>query len=271
MPISRSTVPTDPAPERVPWPELAPSFYESWGRPNGRFEPEHLTVYGPTGSGKTHFVGQVLAERARLRGSHVTVVATKRADGTLTRMGWPVISDWPPGYGKNCVIYWAKAKGISAAHKVPQRQKVLELMNAVWKPDANMIMYWDELTYLEADLRLKTEVSTFYREGRTHGVTNVASMQRPSGVTRLAHSEAGWTVAFKPKDVDDRDRVAEVLGDRALFRHVLAGLDKEKHEFVIRHELTGEAYISHMPPPARRGSSRRDVARSTGYGVHSAR
>lgn len=245
---TRLTVPPPPEIERVSWAELGPSFFASWGRPAGRFEPEHLTVYGPSGSGKTYFVAYALAERARLRGSHVTVVATKKTDSTLTRMGWPVIDDWPPGYGQTCVIYWAKAKGISAAHRIPQRAKVKTLMDALWRPGANMVVYWDELTYIEKMLRLQPEIETYYREGRTQGITNVASMQRPSGVSRLAHSEAGWTVAFRPKDADDRDRVAEVLGDRAYFRGVLHGLNRDRHEFVIRHERTGEAYISHLPP-----------------------
>jgi hypothetical protein len=207
---------------RVDWNDLGPEFFAQWGRPNGRFEPEHLTVYGRSGSGKTHFVGYALSERHRLRGSHVTAVATKRADATLTRLGWPVIGDWPPNYGDHCVIFWAKAKGISQIHRVPQKAKVKGLMNALWRPGANMVVYWDELTYVQSMLRLGPELETFYREGRTHGITNVASMQRPSNVTRLAHSEAGWTVAFPPKDADDRTRIAEVLGDRTFYRAVLA-------------------------------------------------
>lgn len=256
--------------ERVPWAELGPAFLTSWGRPGGRFDPEHLTVYGKTGSGKSYFMGYVLRERARLRGSHIVIVATKKADSTLSGLGWPVIDTWPPGYGEKQVIYWAKAKGISAPARIPQRAKVKRLMDALWVPNSNIIVYWDELTYLEQMLKLKPEIETYYREGRTHGITNAASMQRPSNVTRLAHSEAGWTVAFPPKDADDRDRVAEVLGDRNRFREVLNGLDRSRHEFVIRHDLTGEAYISHLPrPPRKRTAVRPTRAAALGYGVRS--
>lgn len=249
--------PRDLGVERVYWADLGPEFIKAWGLPNGRWDPEHLTVYGKSGGGKSYFVGYVLRMRAAMRGSHVVIVATKKTDRTLSALGWPVISTWPPAYGEHQVIYWAKAKGISAQHLRPQRVKVKALMDQLWVPNSNIVVYWDELPYLEADLGLRREISTFYREGRGNGITNVASMQRPTGVTRLAHSESGWTVCFPPKDADDRKRVAEVLGDRARFDMVLRGLDKTRHEFLIRHDLTGEAYISHLPAPRRGGISSR--------------
>lgn len=255
--------------ERIPWEVLGPEFITVWGRPDGRFDPEHLTVYGKSGGGKTYFVAHVLKLRAQMRGSHVVVVATKKADRTLSGWGWKVTDTWPPGYGENQVIYWARAKGLSAEHRVPQRVKVKRLMDALWVPNSNIVVYWDELSYVEQALRLKTELETYYREGRANGITNVASMQRPSGVTRLAHSEAGWTVAFPPKDADDRKRVAEVLGDRARFQIVLDDLDRTKHEFLIRHDRTGESYISHLPKPPRRRGPKQEVSAPVGYGVSS--
>lgn len=272
--ISRGATLLRPSPdiERVDWEDLGPEFIKAWGRPGGRFEPEHLTVYGKTGGGKSYFVGYVLRQRALARGSHVVIVATKKTDKTLTALGWPIVDTWPPGYKEHQVIYWAKAKGISAEHRIPQRAKVKELMNKLWVARSNKVVYWDELPYLEQDLALKTELATFYREGRSLGITNVASMQRPAGVSRLAHSEAGWTVAFPPKDVDDRNRVAEVLGDRGRFRIVLDSLDRTKHEFLIRHDRTGESYISHLPKPrANRQATKQAVSAPMGYGVSSRR
>lgn len=255
--------------QRVPWDDLGPEFIESWGRPGGRFEPEHLTVYGKSGGGKSYFVSEVLKQRATMRGSHCVVIATKPTDKTIAEMGWPVIDTWPPQYGDNCVIFWAKAKGISAEHRIPQRAKVKALMDQLWVKGSNRVIFWDELTYIERDLRLGTELATYYREGRALGITNVASMQRPSGVTRLAHSEAGWTVAFPPKDADDRKRVAEVFGDRVLFQEILKGLDKTKHEFLIRHDRSGRYYISHLPAPRRPQRSKQEVSAPVGYGVPS--
>lgn len=257
--------------ERVPWEQLGPEFLRSWGWPGGRFDPEHLTVYGKSGSGKTYFVREILKQRAESRGSHIVVVATKRADSTLTGYGWPVVQDWPPGYGEHQVIFWARAKGISAEHRVPQRAKVKKLMDQLWRPRSNIVVYWDELPYLEKDLRLGTELATFYREGRANGITNVAATQRPAYVSRLAHSEAGWTVAFAAKDQDDRKRVAEVFGNRSGYIEIIEGLDQTRHEFLMRHDRTGEAYISHLPArkTPRDAKKRPEVSAPIGYGVPS--
>ncbi len=250
--------------ERVDWRDLGPQFIEDWGRtPSGAFDPEHLTVYGKSGGGKTHFVQTVLQQRAAARGSHVVMVVTKRSDKTVAAMDWPVINRWPPEYGDEQVILWARARGLSVTHLVPQRKVVREFMDSMWQPGANTIVYWDELTYIEKNLKLKNEIETFYREGRTNGITNVASMQRPAYVSRLAHSEAGWTVGFPPKDHDDRDRVAEVFGDRARYRIALDDLDRWSYEFLIKHDRSGQTFISALPAPrSRRSAGRAGSVRS---------
>lgn len=236
--------------------ELEPAFIRLWGNRDNTHEPEALTVYGKSGTGKSTFMGTVVDKRAQLRGAHVVYVATKPTDRTIQRFGWKIISDWPPGYNETKVVYWARAKNLSREERAKQRAKVRKLMDGLWTPNANIIVVWDELVYIEQALGLKLEIETFYREGRALGITNVASMQRPSGVNRLAHSESGWSAAFPPKDQDDRDRVAEVLGDRARFRIALEHLDRSRREFILRDDRTGETYVTHLPDPRRAGLSR---------------
>lgn len=226
--------------------EAGPEFFASWGRPRGKAMPEHVTIYGPSGCGKTYCQTFILTERARLRGTHAVVIATKKTDATLTSAGWPVIDDWPPDYGQNQVIWWAHG-GLSTAAKQEQQARVRHMMNTLWVPDANKIIAWDELPYVCGDLGLNSEIGTFYREGRANGITNCACLQRPAGVNRAVHSENGWTIAFRPKDADDRIRVAEVLGDRAYYQWVLDNLDRERYQFVLKRELTGEVIITSLP------------------------
>jgi hypothetical protein len=152
------------------------------------------------------------------------------------------------GYGENQVIFWARG-GLAAEKRALQRTKILRLMNQLWVEDSNIVVTWDELPYLQEMLKLGPQLQTFYREGRSHGITNVAGMQRPTGVTRSAHSEAGWTAAFPPKDADDRKRVAEVLGDRSRFQLALDLLDRERYEFLLRHDRSGNTYVTHLPGP----------------------
>jgi hypothetical protein len=238
--------PTAPQPERVPWDVLGPHFVRAWGQPRGETEPEHLEILGQTGSGKSWFERTVLLDRVRARQSHVVIIATKPADKTLSTMGWPIIDKWPPSYGKNQVIFWAKASGLSKASQVEQRKNIVEVLDRLWTPDSNRIVVFDEIAYLATDLGLKTELTTYYRESRALGITIVASTQRPQGVPRWMHSESGWSVFFAPKDASDAERMAEVAGNKRDYMPILASLDRTKYEFLMVRNLTGEKYISHI-------------------------
>lgn len=239
-----------PLPERVPWSQLGPDFFEAWGYPHREWMPEHLEILGGTGTGKSFFEKTILMERARLRGSHVVIVATKPADRTLQSMGWPIVTSWPPTRKwrdrrpTDQVIFWAKAGGLSKEGRAQQKQKVQGLLSELWVPDSNLIVAFDEIAYIEQELGLRVTVETYYREARALGITIVASTQRPQGVTRYMHSESTWSVFFAPKDEDDAERMAQVAGNKAYYLRVLSELDRSKYEFLLVHNLTGEACIS---------------------------
>jgi hypothetical protein len=165
----------------VPWEELGPDFLEAWGRPNGQFQPEHMEILGPTGSGKSYFEKVVLVDRVKLRGSACVILLTKPADKTLAAMNWPVVTKWPPSEwnSKNRqVIFHAKSTGLSRAARERQAEQVEQLLDGLWHPDANVVLAVDEIAYVEQELGLRTHMTTFFREGRTLGITVVASTQR---------------------------------------------------------------------------------------------
>lgn len=230
----------------MPWAQLGPEFFKVWGRPRGKTQPEHLEILGQTGSGKSYFEATILSGRARARNSHVVVIATKPADATLTALGWPVIESWPPDYNQNQVIFWAKARGLGQEALVDQKRKIETLLGQLWTKDSNRIIAFDEIAYVEQTLGLRTLVTQYYREARALGITIVASTQRPQGVSRYVHSESGWSVFFAPKDASDAERMAEVAGDKKFYLPVLNSLNREKYEFLMVRELTGEKYISHI-------------------------
>lgn len=237
-------------PQRVPWEGLSVDFIEAWGRPGGKWQPEHVEVLGPTGCGKSYFEKWILLERVRLRRSAVVILLTKPADKTLAQLEWPVITKWPPSQWneKNRqVVFHAKSTGLSKASRARQAEQVEQLLSGLWHPDANVVLAVDEIAYVEQELGLRTHMTTFFREGRTLGITIVASTQRPAGVSRVVHSETAWVVCFAPKDEDDAERMAQILGEKKHYREVLMDLDREKREFVLVHNLTREAYISHIP------------------------
>lgn len=269
MPTPREDALARPLPERVPWETAGPDFFAAWGRPRGQVMPEHVSIYGPTGSGKSWFERTILMERARLRGSHVVIVATKPADETLSGMGWPITTVWPPKRGwrdkkgsHDQVIFWAQG-GLSKEDKEHQKAAIESLLHQLWRPNSNTIVVFDEEAYLEQELDLSTTMTTYFRESRALGITIVTNTQRPTGVTRWAHSESGWSVFFKPKDEDDAERLAQVAGDKVYFQRVFRELRKEMYEFCLVHSLTNECIISFIPKKASRKAPNppvRDVA-----------
>lgn len=210
--------------------------------------PEHLEILGPTGSGKSYFEKTILEARAKIRQSHVVIVATKPADDTLKSLGWPIIEDWPPDDHRHKQhIYWAKAKGLTKESREIQKEQVEHLMSELWRPKANIIVAFDEIAYIEQELQLRTSIQTYYREARGMGITLVASTQRPQGVSRYVHSESSWSVFFAPKDAEDAKRMAQVAGNEKYYRDVLMTLDGNEREFLIVHNRTKKAFISHIP------------------------
>jgi hypothetical protein len=250
----------------VPWSILGPQFIAAWGHPRGEWMPEHLEVLGQNGSGKSYFVVHVLAERAAARGSHIVIVATKPADRTLTQLGWPVIDSWPANYGQNQVVFWPKVKGLDRKAAAVQRDKIRNLLGQLWVPNSNRIVAFDEIHYLDVDLGLRHEITRYFREGRSMGITCVATTQRPAGVNRWIHSETAWKVFFAPQDQEDALRMAEVAGSRRLYTEVLLSLDRTKYEFLMVRGLTGETYISHveksrtLPAPRNAGNAPRGAS-----------
>lgn len=245
--------------ERVPWSVLGPEFIDLWGRPRGEIQPEHLEILGPTGSGKSFLLVQILIERVRRRKSHVVFVATKAADKTVSSMGWPIV-DSPREVMKHDVcVYWPRTKAIGEKRKLFQAQRIQALLDELWHEDANVIVVFDEIAYIETLSRdLKGTVLTYQREGRSHGITLVMGKQRAQGVQRDMHSESDWKIAFKMNDQTDNERLAELFGAKKQFMPAIESLDRESHEFLIQHKLTGTQYISWVDRPVNPAKVARD-------------
>lgn len=206
-----------------------------------------MGVLGPTGSGKSYFATRLLHQRVTRSGAHAVIVATKPADSTLRKMtkkGWVLRRTWPPSYGENRVIFWP-ASGRPSEGTGRQRHAIATMMDDLWKADANLIILFDELAYLEHELGLSRLTTKMFREGRSLGLSLMAMTQRPRYVSRYMHSETSWIVAFKPDDQDDALRVAEILGDRRYFKDQL--MELREHEFIVIRRRKREAYISRLP------------------------
>ena len=249
-----------PQVERVPWSKLAQEFAETWGRADPKDpQPEHMEVFGINGSGKSLFVCKVIQERMVVRHTPCVMLQSKPADETVMRLGWPVISngDVRKAMKERWSIFWPQTNATGMARKNFQAIHFRNLLDALWRKDANTIVVFDDFGYIQElvapDTRepLAPIVQMYLREGRSAGITNVLVKQRPQGSRREMHSETPWTVGFAPKDEDDAERFGQIFGNRKQFQEVFKEMNPDKHEFLIKHYRSGSVYISWIDTPLR--------------------
>lgn len=241
-----------PVVERVPWSSLGPQFIAEWGRPRGKTQPEHLEILGPTGSGKSFLLRDILLERARRRESSIIYIATKAQDSTIASMGWPVVDDWRGVTRQDQCVFWPRTRKIGTIRKTYQADKIQDLLDHLWSPEANTVVVFDEFVYIEGlSPDLKATLNMYLREGRSHGITCVMGKQRPQGTQRDMHSESDWKIAFKMNDRDDNERLAQLFGKKQDWIPVIESLNRERYEFLIQHKLTGITFISWVDRPVR--------------------
>lgn len=249
----------NPNPPRAPWSELAQEFAETWGRADpGNPQPEHVEVIGQNGSGKTLWTCKAVQERMVVRKTPCVFFQSKPADDTVMRLGWPVITDGDTRKitRERWSIYWPQTNKTGRARKEYQADKFRDALNYLWRPNSNIIIVYDDMGYIQGLTASDGEplnpiIEMYLREGRSSGITDVLVKQRPQGAKREMHSETPWTIAFAPKDEDDQDRWAQLMGNRKAWKPIFAGLDNSKHEFVIRNSNTGLAVISWIDTPLR--------------------
>lgn len=238
-------------PERVPWSQLGPEFAAEWGRPAGKFQPEHIEITGQSGSGKTYFLGTILQQRAAARGSQEILLVTKPDDDTVPMLGWPIVDTWRELKKYQQTVFWPRTAKKGEEREKYHEKKIYELLSELWQPNSNTVIAFDEVGYVE-DLsqRLKKMIRMYWREARSGaGITIGAMKQRPIGVVRDQHSESRWKAVFPPADMGDMQRFAELLGHPRDWGPVLQELDQEEHEFVLRNSVRKLAYITWVDVP----------------------
>lgn len=203
--------------QRSPWNE----FRSAWAWEQG----EHVTLLGPTGAGKTTLALDILDRR-----SYVLVLATKPKDATFSRLrrqGFDVIREWPPPALSQKMVLWPPIREVK--HVPAQRMVFAAALKDVYR-QGGWTLYLDEARYVTDTLKLAPLVELLWLQGRSMGVTLVASSQRPRAIPVAAFSEASHFFFWKSRDLYDVRRLREIGGyvDADLIVQTLAGL--ERHE-----------------------------------------
>lgn len=233
-------------PVEVPWSELGPSFIDQWGHDErGKMRGEGIEIAGQTGSGKSYLLGTILQQRAERWNTAEIVILTKESDDSIPLLGWPVVSKFEDIRKYRQCVFWPQTDLKGEAREQFHEEQIYTLLSSLWVKDANVVLAFDEIGYVEElSPRIKKMIRMYWRESRSHGISIVAMKQRPVGVQRDQHSETKWKFVFPPAHAADMEPFAELLGRRGDWQPVLESLDQTRHEFVVRHTFTGDAYIS---------------------------
>lgn len=180
---------------------------------------EHVTLLGPTQSGKSTLAGQLIDHVATEEVPAVILVMKPR-DKTVTKWikqyEWKKVETWPPvrffwqkkpeGY-----VLWPK----HTFNTDRDNDKLSDefgraLMDSYKKGDR--IVFGDEIYGLVAELGLKDDLITIYSRGSSMGCGLWAATQKPTHVPLWAYSQANHLFIANDPDERARERFGEIGG-----------------------------------------------------------
>lgn len=162
---------------------------------------EHVSLIGPTGSGKTTLMNTFLERRAL-----VCAFANKPKDETMDQLakrpGWKVVSKFP-GYSEDDkrIILWPKGKSIADFQEV-QSRAYYDALSKIWDIGYYCVAF-DEVRYICENLKLKKWMELYWMQARSLKISVVAGTQRPAYVPLTMFDQA--THLFFWCDNDERN------------------------------------------------------------------
>lgn len=225
-------------PPRVSWDEFTGSLLSGPGRWR---QGEHLSAIGPTGTGKTTAVLELLALRADASPKfHTAVLATKPKDSTLNallRRSWSKLDRWPPHQFDRRVVLWPKWR--DPRDYARQRAVFTHAFESMFAA-GSWAVFADELSYLSRELKLDDFLRSFWQQGRSLDLTLVGATQRPAWVPLDMYSQATHLLFWRTTDDQDLRRIGGVGGlSSDTIRQTVAGLDHNARELLYVNSRTG--------------------------------
>lgn len=226
----------EPTALELPWEQ----FDSEWVWEQG----EHITLVGPTGSGKTTLETAILPRR-----DYVVFLSTKRKDDTQERlagMGYKVIhspAELHPDVAPLAILRppWPDNVNAKALKKIHADIFGEALMRVFREGHWTVVM--DEARYLTQDLGLSDEAQLLWLQGRSLKISVVAGTQRPRWIPLEAYDQATHLFFWKDRDRQNIDRVSEMAGlSRREVQEIVPRLDR--HEMLYASRVTDELVIT---------------------------
>lgn len=227
---------------RLPWHKFVTAMDWKQG--------EHVLVIAKTGAGKT-----VLVNALALTRPYVVVVVTKPQDSSALWLkdhhDFRVARTWDETRARflrnrrhGRFLLWPDASDFDS--KDEQRRVIHEAFVAAWE-ERNWTVCVDEAQYVHDHLRLGPDLAQLFLQGRSLGISLVASSQRPFNLGREAISQSTHLLFLRSTDVADLNRIEEVVGraNAELIRELVPNL--ELHQVLYVNTLTGEAFRTRVP------------------------
>lgn len=214
------------------------------------WQGEHLTLIGPTKSGKTT-LGRELLRRARAERTHPyqIITATKRRDEILDTFkpeGFVKMPRWEIHDAEVFPKAMLAPPLKSASEKGKQADALREAMTFIYQ-QGGWLVFLDELKHIAGYLKLEPEVELLLHQGRSAGITVVSAVQRPRHVPLMAYDQADHIFMWESRDRNIRKRLAEIGGkvDPDLIEYGLRRLPS-RHSFLYINPASGKVLQSEV-------------------------
>lgn len=214
------------------------TFIQQW--PSRFKQGQHVTIIGPTGSGKTVLGRELVKARSFVVATGIKYVDESLSD--LLKDDWIRVTRWKdkPRSAQR-IILWPKDDNLATVQDT-HRRVFTELLQDVFKK-GRWCIWSDELRYMTDLIGLKRPYVQLYVTGRSNLISLVSAAQRPSHVPLEAYSQAQHLFLFRTGDERDLTRMGGLNGANAK-QVAMTVSELPYHHFLYVNLTNGEQIIS---------------------------
>lgn len=211
---------------------------------------EHVTILGPTNSGKTYLAYQLLGQTATVKVPAVVLVMKPRdktVDDWSKTVEFRKVNVWPPpvstwiakkprGY-----VLWPRFTYDPDRDDAEMYRQFRRCLLDSYKR-GHRIVFGDEVYSLAEELDLDKPLVTLWTKGRSMDCGLWAASQKPTHIPLWAYSMAEHLFLHHDPDKRARQRFAEIGGvDPKLVEETVMAL--KRHEFLYIRRLDGSMCV----------------------------